>query len=283
MPHFRTITWILLGALVLLFVTVLVTVYSKQPTNDRAWAEDQKILPYAEFDSDMVTVKNIRNFSYQSRDEYTPLYYDKTFPISDIVSIDYIVEPLASVAAAHTFLSFGLKDGSQIAVSIEIRKEQDEEFSPFKGLFRAYEIMYVVVDERDALGLRAVHRDNPVYIYRTIATPEMSQTLFVDMMRRATALRDTPEFYNTITNTCATNIVDHINLVVPNRIGWDYRLLLPMNSDLLAYEQGLLAGDASIEDLRTAHYASDAIKEHVDSPEFSRAIRSELPGFATND
>lgn len=261
--------------LIMLTAWVILLLMVRTPSNDRAWASDQDILPFAEFDGDVIQVKNIRNFEYISRDEFVPNYYDKTILLSDIETVDYIVEPLASVAAAHTLLSFGLKDGSRIAISVEIRKEVGEEFSPLKGIFEEYELMYVVVDERDALTLRAIHRDNPVYIYPTVASKEAVQQLFINMLKRATALLDTPEFYNTLTNTCATRIADHINEIVPSRVGWDYRILLPKDSDLLAYELGFINNSIPLEELRETYLANERIKANVNDPNFSVAIREQ--------
>lgn len=264
---------ILCLSVVVLVAWVILLLIVRTPSNDRVWAADQEILPFAEFEGDVIHIKNIRNFTYLSRDEYVPSYYDKTILISDIESVDYIVEPLASVAAAHTLLSFGLRDGSRVAISVEIRKEIGEEFSPLKGMFKQYEIMYVVVDEHDALTLRAVYRDNPVYIYPTVASRESVQQLFVNMLQRATALKDTPEFYNTLTNTCATRIADHINEIVPSRVGWDYRILLPKDSDVLAYELGFIDNKVPLEELRQTYLANERIKANIDDPNFSVAIR----------
>ncbi|MEZ4104072.1 MAG: DUF4105 domain-containing protein [Candidatus Paceibacterota bacterium] len=263
--------------LVLIFIIYIVVLITfRSPSNDRDWSLDQQILPYAEFAGDTVHIKNIRNFEYQSTDSYTPRYYDKTVNLNDLVSVDYIVEPLASVAVAHTLLSFGFSDGSRVAISVEIRKEKGEEFSPFKGLIREYELMYVIVDERDVLTLRAVHRNNPVYIYPTKATPEVAKKLFVDMIQRANKLKVSPEFYNTLTSTCTTNIADHINKITDNRIPWDMRLLLPKNSDQLAYELGLINTDTSLEQLRSKYEASESIKNNLNEPNFSYAIRKDL-------
>ena len=269
----RTFLYIFLSILTALTLSVTLLFIVRTPSNDRLCALDQEILPFAEFEGDVIHVKNIRNFRYQSRDTYVPDYYDKTVLISDIESVDYIVEPLASVAAAHTLLSFGLKDGSRIAISVEIRKEVGEEFSPFKGIFEEYEIMYVVVDERDALTLRAVYRDNPVHIYPTVASKEAVQQLFVNMMQHATALKDAPEFYNTLTNTCATKIADHINEIVPSRVTWDYRILLPKNSDVLAYELGFIDNNVPLAELRQTYLANERIKANIDHPNFSVIIR----------
>ena len=83
-----------------------------------------------------------------------------------------------------------------------------------------------------------------VYVYRTIATPEQSRELFVDVMQRVNQLAEVPEFYDTLSNNCTTNIVRHLNQIRPGRIPYDVRLLLPGFSDGMAYELGLL--DASL-------------------------------------
>ncbi len=256
---------------IIVWITILSIV--RIPTNDRVWATDQAVLPSAEFLNETITVKNIRNFTYLSRDEFIANYYDKSVRLTDIVSVDYIVEPLASVAAAHTFLSFGFSDGSRIAISVEIRKEVGEEFSPLSGIFEAYELMYVVVDEHDALTLRAIYRDNPVYIYPTTATPEVAQKLFLSMLTRVNKLYRTPEFYNTLNNSCATNIADHINELLPKSVPWDYRLLLPKDSDLLAYELGFIHNAVPLAELRETYNASNRIKEFENAPDFSVRIR----------
>jgi len=40
-------------------------------------------------------------------------------------------------------------------------------------------------------------------------------------------LASQPEFYNTISNNCTSNIIRHINRIRPNRIVSDFRTLLP--------------------------------------------------------
>lgn len=247
--------------------------FSHIPSNDREWALDQEILPYAEFNDDMVSVSNIRNFSYQSVSEYTPAYYNKTFDLNTLESVDYIVEPFGNMGAAHTFLSFGFSTGDYLAISVEIRKEVGESFSPLKGLLRNYELMYVVADERDVINLRTNYRKDTVYLYPVKTSKENMRALFADMLTRANQLREKPEFYNTLTSTCTTNIVSHINKIVPGRIPWDPRLLFPENSDALAYELGLIDNSFSLEELRERHKINEEAEQYADSPDFSKLIR----------
>ncbi len=120
-----------------------------RPSNTRDWAEDQRVLPVAEFNGPLVTIHNIRNFTYEAVDRYTPAWYDKTFDLRKLESAWFVVEPFGGAAMAHTFVSFGFGGNDFVAISVEIRKEKGESFSPIKGLLRQYEVMYVVGDERD--------------------------------------------------------------------------------------------------------------------------------------
>lgn len=260
---------------VFLFVVLFFGLWyvSKTPSNDREWSLDQQVLPYAEIAGDEITVYNIRNFNYQSTSEYTPAYYDKTFNLNELTSVDYIMEPFGSIGAAHTFVSFGFNTGDYLAISVEIRKEIGESFSPIKGLLRNYELMYVVADERDVVKLRTNYRKDDVYLYPVSTTPEKMRRLFVDMLTRVNELNEQPEFYNTLTNTCTTNIADHVNEITPSRIPWDLRLLFPENSDELAYELGLLDNSIPLEELRKQHLINEKAEKYADSADFSKLIR----------
>ncbi len=133
----------------------------------------------------------------------------------------------------------------------------------------------MVADERDLIRARTEHRDVDVYVYRTTATPEAGRKLFIDMMRRVNQLHDTPEFYDTLSNNCTTNIVRHINHIYPNKVPYDYRVLLPGYADRLAYELGLLDKNLPFEEIkRRSHINSIALK-YKDSPDFSAKIRGE--------
>ena len=62
---------------------------------------------------------------------------------------------------AHIFLSFGFGTDDHLAVSIERRDEIGEGYSTIKGLFRQFELFYVVADERDVIRLRTNYRRAP--------------------------------------------------------------------------------------------------------------------------
>ncbi|MGQ0383791.1 MAG: Lnb N-terminal periplasmic domain-containing protein [Gammaproteobacteria bacterium] len=262
-----------LAALALALAAAAAALLFRVPSNDRQWSLDQQRLPVAEVAGDTVTLRNIRNFSYRSEYDFSPAYYDRTFSLEDVVDVDYIVEPLASVAAAHTFLSFGLRSGERIAISVEIRKQGGEVFNPLLGLFNEYELMYVVADERDVVALRVIHRGNPVHAYPTTATPPQARALLADMLARLNQIAAEPEFYNTLTNNCATNIAAHVNAIAPRSVPWNWRLLLPRTSDAYAQRLGLIAQGQLLEEARARYRVNEAVRRHPDDPDFSRRIR----------
>ena len=263
----------------LLFIGALVAVYtySLEPRLDRDWSPDQTLPAQAEISDDEITLRNVRNFTYRSTTDYTPAYYDTMVKLSELETVEYIIEPFGDIGAAHTFLSFGFSNGQQIAISIEIRKEKGESFSPWKGVLNQYEIMYVIADERDVVNLRTNYRQHDVYIYPTIATKEQVQQLFLSMLNRANKLQVEPEFYNTVFSNCTTNIATHINEITPNRIGVDYRLLLPEYSDVLAQELGLIAQGMTIEEARAKYRVNEQAKLFQGADDFSKRLRESVP------
>ncbi len=254
-------------------VAFLFWYFFQTPSNERDWSADQEALSSIRFAGDTVYINDIRNYTYTSTSDYKPSYYNKEINLNSVQSVDFIVEPFESIGGAHTFLSFGFDDGSYIAISIEIRKEVGESFSPWKGILRQYELMYVIADERDVIDLRANHRKDDVYLYPTLTDRDDARALFVDMLTRAEKLREVPEFYNTLTSNCTTNIVGHINTLRDTPLSWDYRMLFPEDSDVLAKELGFILPDMTIEEARPKYRINKKAEEFKDDPLFSQRIR----------
>jgi len=155
-----------LALLILLLLTAGALAFSffgPQPSNDRDWTPDQALLPWVEFSGRRVTVHNVRDFRYRSVADYDAAWEDRSYDLDRLRSAWFLVEPFERdrVGPAHTLMSFGFEGDDYLAISAEIRKERGEEFSPWKGLLRQYEIMYIVGDERDLIQLRTNHRRDP--------------------------------------------------------------------------------------------------------------------------
>ena len=265
---------------VVVFLGVLLWWRSIEPSHDRDWKEEVAVLPGVSWNGDLVTVHNIRNFDYATTTDFVPAYYDKTFDVNDLESVDLIASYWAGPAIAHIFISFGFADDEYLSVSIERRDEKGEGYSTIKGLFRQYEIFYVVADERDVVRLRTNVRNDPpedVYMYRVHGPMEIGRRLFVEYMRRIDQLASTPEFYNTLTSNCAGNI--WLNAQVnPGRVPFSWKILLSGHVPEYLYERGLLDKTVPFAELQELSRINTAARAAGDAEEFSRLIRAGLPG-----
>jgi hypothetical protein len=262
-------------------VAIAVWWNSIKPSNDRDWQPEVAKLAYATINGDLVTVHNIRNFDYRTETDFTPAYYDKTFDLKKLDSVDLVAVHWMGPAIAHLFLSFAFGD-DHLAISIEARKEKGEGYSSAKGFFRQYELYYVVADERDVIRVRTNYRKDPpedVYVYRVVAPIENGRRLFLEYMRRLDDLREHPEFYNTLTTNCTTAILTNTR-VNPESLPFNWKVLLSGYTPQYAYENGRLDRSLPFEELQRRSLVNAAAQAADQAPDFSRRIRAGLPGPA---
>lgn len=247
------------------------------PSNDRSWMLDQARWPIATVQDAAVTIENVRFFNFRSADDFDVRWETRAYDLDAIRTVDFIIEPFSSwKGLAHTFLTFGFADGEYVAISVEIRKEQGESFSPVRGLFRNYELAYVIGDERDLIGLRANIRHDPVMLFPIRASPPQVRALFVSMLERANGLRSRPEFYHSVFNTCTTNLMHHVNELRRQKLGLGWRTIFPGYADALAMQLNLLDFDGTLEEARRRFLINDraAFDDAIDGREWSRRIRA---------
>ncbi|MFM7846655.1 MAG: DUF4105 domain-containing protein [Planctomycetota bacterium] len=248
-----------------------------QPSLNRPWSALHARMPSAIWEGDRVLVRDVRNFDFITERDFVAQYYDRPFLLADLETVDFIVVPFRDAPAlAHTMLSFGFQSGEQLVVSVEVRLEEGESYSPVLGALRQFELIYVLADERDAIRLRTEVRQDDVYLYRAQATPQQVQRLFVDILERVNQLREKPEFYDSFTNNCTTNIVAHINRLAGNTIPYQLDVLLPGYSANLAYNLGLLDRSVPFAELKQRANIKELAHQHRDATEFSRLIRTNL-------
>lgn len=261
------------------FVGVLAWWATVNPRNDRDWQPEVAVLARAEMNGDLITIRNIRNFQYRSETDFTPRYYDKTFDLRKLDTADLVASYWMGDAIGHMMVSFGFSGEDYLGVSIETRKERNESYSTAAGFFREYELYYVVADERDVIGVRAVHRKDPpedVYIYRTNAPPKNVRRLFLSYINKIDSLNQEPEFYNTLTTNCTTNIWMHTK-VNPGHLTFSWKILLSGYTPLLIYENGRLDTRLPFDELRRRSRVNDAARAAIDAPDFSQRIRASVP------
>lgn len=248
-----------------------------KPSNQRKWRPDLAVLPFAKVEKDRISLYNIRDCQYRTEDDYDLKHFDRTFSLADLQTVDFVVVPFKDAPMlAHTMLSFGLRDGEQIVVSVEARLEKNERYTPMAGALKQYELMYVFGTERDLIRLRTDVRGVEVFLYRAKATSEEVQALFLDIIKRSNTLAKNPEFYDTLTNNCTTNLVMHVNNLRPGTIPADLRILFPGYSDELIGQLGLLEVDneSTAAAMRTRAAVLPTKGLPLEAREYSQRIRS---------
>ena len=248
---------------------------SLTPSNDRHWSVDQSVLPYARFQGDSVLIEGVRNFRWTSGTEFTPQWEERRYDLSGIATAWYVLVPFSRRwrGPAHAFLSFGFDDGRFLAISIEARREAGERYGLLKGLLRRFELLYVIGDERDLIGRRAVYDGSDVYLYPIRARRQSIQAVFRAMLERANGIREQPEFYNTVTNNCTLNLVHHVNDLVPGRIPSSWKIILPGYSDEVIHRLGLMDSTGTLQSARDRFRINERARTAWDAPDFSSRIR----------
>lgn len=255
-------------------VTAWAFVSLRTASNDRIWEPEQQKISHATINGNTVTIHDLRYFKYPAGEPTRVQYEDRTIDLTDVEGVDFVVSYFSeSNNIAHTFLTFRIKDQPGISISIEARRELNEEYSPLMGLFGKYELMYVIGDERDIIGLRTHVRNERLYLYPTIATTATSQKIFIAMIQRLNELYTEPALYNTVFDNCTNLLARHIESVSDRKIPLSYKMLLPGHADTLAYDLGLLQTELPFTSLKIESriYPKDIV---ISDPMFSQKIRN---------
>jgi hypothetical protein len=258
------------------YLGVLVWWISIRPSHDRHWRPEVAVMPRAIIDGDRVRITGYRNFEYRSRDDFTVRYDERDVSLSHLSSVDFFVSYWKIGPVGHTFLSFIFDNAPPLCISIETRPEMGEGFSPIASLFKQFELIYIVGDERDIVRVRTHFRDEEVYLYHIRISPENTRRLFLIYLNRINELADHAEFYHLLGNSCTVNIVRYANAA--GRVGqFDIKHLLNGFIDRYLYRAGLVDRTLPFEELRRRSRINDVALGADNAPDFSQRIRASLP------
>lgn len=258
---------------------VLVVLWRQIPaSNDRQWQRDVAVTPYVDMNGNMVTIHGLRNFDYRTETDFVERWETRTYDLNELDSLDLMAVYWGSKAIAHIMLSFGFAGKEFLAVSIETRKEQGEEYSTFAGFFRNYELVYVVADERDVIRVRTTYRQptEDVYLYRLRGPHENIRRLFLEYLKSINGLSLHPTFYNTLTTNCTTNILIH-SRVNPTSPPLSWKILLSGYVPEYLYELGRLDSTRPFAELKRLAYVNVRARAADKDPAFSQRIRQGVP------
>lgn len=246
-----------------------------RPSHDRNWRSDVAVMPRATIDGDRVKISGFRNFEYRSLEDYTVRHEEREFDLAHLTSLDFYVSYWAVGPVGHTFVSFNFDNAKPLCISIETRPEEGEGFAPIASLFKQFELIYVVGDERDIVGVRTNHRHEEVFLYRIRIQAATARELLKVYLARVNELADQPEFYHLLSNSCTINIVRYANRV--GRLGrLDINHVLNGFIDQYLFSAGMIDTDLPFDELRRRSHINEAAGKAGDTPDFSHRIRQAI-------
>jgi hypothetical protein len=268
-----------LGIFALWFFGILGWWLTLKPVNEADWQPDVARLARAEVDGDTVTLHNVRNCDYRTESDYTPHWETRTVKLSQLTGIDMAIDYWGSPYMAHPIVSFQFADTPPVCFSIETRKKKGQGYSAIGGLYRQFELTYVVAEERDVVRLRTNYRKGEdIYLYRLAIKPEKARERFLEYLQALNRLNEQPRWYNAITTNCTTAIRGQHP--VGERLPWDWRILVNGKGDEMLYERNALVTDGlPFAELKQRVHINAAAREANDAPDFSKRIRAGVPGM----
>jgi len=132
-----------------------------------------------------------------------------------------------------------------------------------------------VADERDVIRLRTNYRRDPiedVYVYRMHGPIENGRRLFLEYMKNMNSLKTSPDFYNTLTDNCTTDIW-HNSRVNPEHLQFSWKILASGYVPDYLYESGRLDVSVPFPELKQRAHVNARALTAGDAVDFSRRIR----------
>jgi hypothetical protein len=268
--------WLVLAVYSAAFVFVVAWWTTIKPSNDRNWAPETARSATGTIVGDRLVLNNVRNFTWRSDTDFDKVWEQRAYDLSLLTDVDLIMSYWAGEAIAHTIVSFGFGDRSRLAFSIEIRKEQQETYSPIAGFFKQYELAIVAADERDVVRLRSNVRGEDVRMYRLRMTPENTRLLLREYVNELNKLARKPRFYNTLTANCTTVVFDMVQVVHPG-LSMDPRILLSGYLPNYVYDLGATVTNVPFAELRERSRIHDKAAQANMALDFSALIREGIP------
>ena len=263
---------------ILIFLFGLLWYFSLTPKLDRHWSpEVAKILSYERHGS-QITLHNVRNFHWHKDGQYDENWETRQYDLNQITGVNIITSYWMGPQIAHTLVSFDFANTQPLTFSIEIRKEQGEEFSAIGGFFRQYEVSLIAADEKDIVYTRSNVRGEQVYFFPVKMPEAEMKALFLEYLHKSDQLRQEAKWYNTLTSNCTTLVFDMIQAVSQTQLPTDYRLLASGYLPNYLYDLGALDHQWSLSTWYSRAHVNPRTSEydhfkHQNSLNYSEVLR----------
>lgn len=211
----------LLGVLVFAVLTVALSVMLRTPRLDRNWAEHLARMPDIEMREEGFSLGPATDWTYAADGPTAKTTVDFSASYADLKNVWFMVEPQpGGDYAAHTLLLFEFAGDRIIGVTVEARREADEEYDALAGVFNKFELAYIWSTAKELLTRRAVYLAKDIYVYPLTLTAQQKSDFLKALLQQTRSLQIRPRFYNTLWSNC-TNELAKVAL-----IPWHYSFIL---------------------------------------------------------
>jgi hypothetical protein len=243
------------------------------PRSDRDWYPYLSPTAHIVDEEDVFTIGPVSDWTYDAGGVATPAYREETFEASEIQDVWFLIEPQpGSRVAAHTLLLFEFEGDEVVGLTIEARRERDEQYSAFRGLWNQYELSYLWGTARDLLTRRAVMLNHEIFVYPLAIDDAQKEMLLRRLVDRTVTLETEPRFYNTLFSNCTNELAKAAGLP------WHYSFILTGRSDEHLFRTGIIPGE-SFEAARAQADVTDFVRQLNAEPremDFDAALLAEL-------
>lgn len=265
----RTSLRILLAGLLMLALGACVTGPAR---TDRVWYPYLAQTSHVEREDGRFTIAPVSDWSYERAGPVSETYVSAAHEIASLRRVWFMIEPQPGMSiAAHTLLLFEFEDDRLLGLTIEARREADEDYSALAGIWNRYELSYLWASARDLLTRRAVMLDHEVFIYPVAITDEQERVLLERLLQRTDDLERRPRYYNTIFSNCTNELAKAAGF------RWAPAFVLTGQSDEYLFNRGIIPGE-NFEDVHARADMTDFIGTLNAAPAstFDAALLAEL-------
>lgn len=275
---------VLVAALLAAVCWALFAVALRQPRHDRDWEFGFEELPSVTIVGEQVSIAHLRDYRLAGDGQVTPHFVDRAFRLDAVERAWFLVEPFSvfpfddAGGMAHTYFAFDIAGQEPVTVSVEARRERGERFSAVLGALNEFELMYIWATEQDTTGKRVVQERHDVYMFPLLISREALTALFVRMATRTAEIERRPEFYNSLTSNCTSELALAANAARPGAIPVSIAWWLPGYSIEELYGRGYIPHDRPLAAVRARYRISETVRDALLEPDFSQRLRT----FLTN-
>lgn len=215
--------------------------------NNNEWQKGNNKLASISSKEDIIEILNMKDTNLETGEIS---YFDEKIDLDKLEDIYLYSVPFGKTKLmSHVLLEFTFSDGKNITLSVEARRKEGQTYSPFKWLFRQYGLIYIWGTYNDSIWMRKEIRKNELYRYKMKLSDINKREWFLYFVKRTNELLKEPEYYNTITNNCTTNLWEAFSLLKkwPAR---SYKILFSGLVDKHLYKLWYISNEKSFKDTK---------------------------------